>query len=196
MSNRRLNRVRIAAFVAGVAMIALLAGCTSAPSGTTAKAAYKLAMSSLSTMAPEGKLLIAQATEPINSRTTTAGWEFLVGDPKTNKVFAVIVSNGKAQAQEYGNAGLSASEWAKIPALSEWKIDSDKAIETAVKFYPAGSTAQFFPGFVTYIPQSASQTDTVKPMTWVFDFDPATRGTAPTNTVEVDLRSGVATYAK
>jgi hypothetical protein len=202
MSNQpRFTSPRVAACVAGLLLIALAAGCTSNSANTpstapTAKAAYQIAVSSLSTMAPQGKLLVAQTDGPISATTTTMTWEFLVGDPKSDKVYSVVVANGKAQAQEYApSTGLSKEEWAKIPDVSAWKIDSDQAIQAATKLYPNGKTARFLPGFVTYIPASA-KTATVKPMTWIFNFDPSTKGSAPTSTVEVDLQTGQAAYAK
>ena len=179
-----------------------LAGCssssptTSKPAGMTAKAAYSIAMTAVATTAPDGKLLVCQAADTITA-TSTPTWEYLIGSPKTNKVYAVLVQDGKGQASEYGSAGLSSAEWAAVPATDQWKIDSPEAHDKAVQVYPDGKDAEYFMGFVTYVPKSAAQ-NASKPMTWIVSFDPASlaKGHATTSTIDVDMRTGAATIPK
>jgi hypothetical protein len=194
---------RIALALGLVLAIGLLAGCGSSksaesttvkPSGQTAKEAFKVAMSTLSTAAPDGKLLVCQTVEPITA-TSTPIWEYLVGSPKTDVVYAVVVTSGKGEFQEYSQAGLTAEEWKLVPSMDAWKIDSPAAVSAAIGVYPQGKTAAYVPGFVTYVPKSA-ETSKIKQMKWIINFDPASKGSASTSTVEVDMSTGVAELAK
>lgn len=198
MTNSRTTRHALV----GLALVLLLAlgaiaGCTKSSTPTTsssAKSAFTLAMSALSTAAPDGKLLVTQAADTLTP-TSTPSWEFLVGSPKTNVIYAVTVKDGKAQFQEYGTAGLSAAEWDAVPSADAWKVDSPEARAKALTIYPNGKSANYYMGFVTYVPKSAGDT-TTKPMTWIVTFDPASQGSAPTTTVNVDVGTGAAAYAK
>ena len=175
---------------------ALLAGCSATPKAgaSTAKAAFAVAESTLSTTAPDGKLLVAESTEPITA-TSTPTWQFLIGSPKTDVIYAVVVQNGQGQFQEYGKAHLSAAEWAAVPAADAWKIDSDVAHEKAVALHTNGKSAAYTLAFVTYVPK-ASKASRVKAMTWMVTFDPAAQSSAPTSTVTVDMKTGAAAFAK
>jgi len=166
---------------------------TTAPTGTTAKDLLPKAMSELSTAAPDGKLLVCQSFQPITT-TSTPGWEYLVGSPKSGKVYAVLIMGGKTQFMEYGTAGLSPDQWTQIPSVDEWKIDSDVAHEKALTVYPQGKNAAYYPGFVTYVPKNQQNSNNV-PMTWYVRFDPSSRGNAATDTVLVDMRTGAARLA-
>jgi hypothetical protein len=200
------RHVRIGLALALVLAIGAIAGCTSSTktgssageasaTAGSAKAAYAVAISSLSTKAPDGKLLVCQAADTITP-TSTPIWEFLIGSPKTNAVWAVLVKDGKAEASEYGSADLDAAEWSAVPAASAWKVNSPEAYDSALKVYPNGKTADYFMGFVTYIPKSAQKDNTTKAMTWIVSFDPSSKGTAATSTVSVDMSTGTATLAK
>ena len=170
-------------------------GSGSSPADTaTAKKAFAVAVSTLSTAAPDGKLLVAQVGGAVTS-TSTPTWEFLIGSPKTDVIYAVSVSAGKGQFQEYGKAGLSAAEWAAVPAPEAWTIDSNTAHQKAVGVHPQGKAAAYVMSFVTYVPKSAKGAN-AKPMTWDVVFDPAAQGSAPTSTVEVNMTTGTAAYAK
>jgi hypothetical protein len=203
-----MNRTRIARYyllaiaLASVLAIGAVTGCTTAkPAATTtpadtstAKGALTVAMSTLSTAAPDGKLLVAQSAAAITA-TSTPAWNFLIGSPKTDKIYAVAVMNGKGRFQEYGPAGLSAAEWTSVPATSAWKIDSDTAHTNAVAVHTGGKNASYILGFVTYIPKSAAGTKT-QAMKWFVAFDPKSQGKAPTSTVDVDMVTGAASFAK
>jgi hypothetical protein len=201
------RHVRIGLALALVLAIGAIAGCSSSSStsgssstatstASSAKAAYNLAYAAVATTkAPDGKLLVCQAADTITP-TSTPIWEFLIGSPKTNTVWAVLVQNGKADASEYGSADLSAAEWSAVPTSQAWKVDSPQARDAALKVYPNGKDAAYFMGFVTYIPKSAQADNTSKPMTWIVSFDPASQGTAATSTVNVDMGTGVATLPK
>jgi hypothetical protein len=160
----------------------------------TAKQAFAVAISSLTSSMPDGKLLVAQVASPVTA-TSSPVWEFLIGSPKTGKIVAVMVPNGQVQAQPYGDANLKAAEWASVPTTATWKIDSDIAIAKALAVHPDGKSAGYFMGFVTYVPK-AKATPESKTMEWIVSFDPKAQGKAPTSTVEVNLSTGVAAFAK
>ena len=166
------------------------------PAALTAKDAYAIALTAVATSAPDGKLLVCQAADTITA-TSSPIWEYLIGSPKSNKVFAVLVQNGKAQASEYGSAGLSPAEWSAVPSSDQWKIDSPEAHDTALKVYPTGKDAAYFMGFVTYVPKSAAKNASPS-MTWILSFDPKSLANshATTSTVNVDMRTGTATIPK
>ncbi len=187
-------------------MVALgaLSGCSSGGSSGTgitvppaadAKQAYSIALSAVSTVAPDGKLLVCQTRKAITA-SATPSWDFLIGSPKTDDIYTVLVDNGKAQFSTYGKAGLTATQWAEVPRLEAWKIDSNAAHEKAVAVYPNGKDAAYFAGFVTYVPQSATTPKDMRAMRWILSFDPASKGSAPTSTVDVDLTTGAAALAQ
>lgn len=193
--------IRAVALACVLVAVIAIAGCSkpassssSTPTGNTAMAAEKVAAAALTTMAPGAKLLVGESAQPLTT-TSTPIWEFLYGNPKTDVLYAVLVNNGKARAQEYGRAGLNAQEWSAVPGLDQWKVDSDAAQAAALKVLPSGSKAPFVVGFVTYVPKRATQA-TTKPLTWVFAFDKSTQGSAPTSTVNVDMNTGAASFAK
>lgn len=201
MTGSRSSRiVRIVLAVALVAALgAVLAGCKSTsktPSGKlTAKQALPVAMSALSTSAPDGKMLIVQTADPINT-TSTPVWDFLIGSPKSDKIYAVVVKDGKATASEYGTAKLSADEWKAVPGSDVWKIDSDEAYTKAIKAYPDGKPdTLYLMGFVAYVPK-ASSASTVKAMTWNVSFDPSTMSKATTSSVNVNATTGEVSIPK
>jgi hypothetical protein len=207
---RSAQLLRVGLALAIVLALGTLAGCSpSKPAATTpttptatpaptvvltAKQAYAVAISSLSSSMPDGKLLVAQTAAPITP-TSTPVWEFLIGSPKTDKIYAVMVPNGQAQSQPYGNANLKAAEWASIPTTEAWKIDSDAAVTKALAVHPNGKSAGYFMGFVTYVPKAKATSDS-QTMQWIVSFDPKAQGKAPTSTVNVSLTTGVAAYAK
>lgn len=178
-----------------------LAGCskksdTTTTTGKTAKAGLDVARSALSTMAPEAKLLVvqtAQATTP----TDTPVWAYLFGDAKSDATYLVYVVDGKAMsASEYGTAGLTTEEWAKVPDVGEWKIDSDAALKKALEVSGAkGDPAAYYMGFETYVPEAVAASSTVSAFTWYVNFDPGTSG-ATTSTIGVSATTGDAKIEK
>jgi hypothetical protein len=121
-------------------------------------------------------------------------WDYIVGSPKTDLLYEVMIQDGKGQFQEYTKAQLTAAEWAAVPAESAWKLDSDAAYAKAIAVYPQGKTAAYYPSLLTYVPPSAPAGD-YNAMKWVFNFDPASKGTATTSTVVVDMATGQASLA-
>jgi hypothetical protein len=190
---RTFDRVRIAAGLAiTVALVLTLAGCggqkSTTPEAASAKAGLPIAISSLSTMAPDAKLLVVQTTG-VASTTSTPVWQYLFGSPKTDKTYMVVVKDGKAtETAEYGTAGLSAQEWAKVPGTDFWKIDNADAYKTALASAKASGEAGYTMGFLTYIP-AADVGSTTLPRVWYVSFDPAT-SKATTGTVGVDANTG------
>jgi hypothetical protein len=197
--------LRLGLALAIVLTLGAIAGCSpSKPAETakpktptvvlTAKQAYALAISTLASTMPDGKLLVAQTAAPVTA-TQTPVWEFLIGSPKTDNIYAVMVPNGQAQSQPYGTANLKAAEWASIPTSETWKIDSDVAVAKALAVHPNGKSAGYFMGFVTYVPKD-KVTPESKTMEWIISFDPKAQGTAPTSTVHVNMATGIAAFAK
>ena len=191
---RPLPRVKIVAIAAILlAMLLLVAGCGKQAASTTsnaatAKSALPVAVSALSTTAPDAKLLVVQTAEPVTT-TSTPVWSYLFGSPKSGKTYLVMVRDGKVmQTTEYGTAGLTAKDWAAIPSTDEWKVDSPAAYDTAKGAAKASDKAAFTIGFINYVPASAKDVST-KPGIWYVSFDPATSG-ATTGTVGVDVKTG------
>ena len=201
--NRNTRALLIALAVTSALAMGALAGCSSSstttattpvPAASSAMSAAKVAVSTLSTTAPDGRILVAQSASAITA-TSTPSWQFLIGSPKSDKLYAVMVANGKGQWQEYGTAGLTAAEWKLVPAFTDWKIDSTEAHAKAVAVHASAKTAPYVLGFVTYIPKTAGKTNT-QPMVWYVSFDPAAQGKAPTSTVDVNMVTGAAAFAK
>ena len=195
MIHARISRfAKIGSAVAlALALMLVVAGCSSgaapAPKGASAKEGLPVATSALSTMAPDAKLLVVQ-TSGAATPTSTPTWSYLFGSPKNDKTFIVEVKDGKVvSASEYGAAGLTATDWAAVPKVDVWKIDSTDAYKTAVKASGANSAASAYSmGFLTYLPSTETTSDT-KPFVWYVSFDPSTSGAA-TGTIKVDAKTG------
>ena len=202
MIHARTARHAHVVLAAGALLLALafLAGCSSTPASApvqaqTARAALPLAQSALTTTAPDAKLLLVQTAGAV-APTATPVWAYLFGSQKTNKTYVVYVDKGKATpASEYGAAGLSKAEWAKVPGTDEWKVDSDAAVQKALAASGAkGTPAAYDMGFVTYVPASAG-TSTIVPFVWNVSFQPGTSG-ATTSTILVDVKTGATSVRK
>jgi nitrous oxide reductase accessory protein NosL len=202
MATNRSTHITRMGFALIVALtVAVLAGCggskatqPSAPTGVTAKTALATAMSAVATQAPDGKVLVVQTVQPVTAAAPPT-WEFLIGSPKTSVIYAVRVQDGRAQAQKYATANLTPAEWAAVPSNDMWKIDSDAALAKALAVYPNGKTVAYLPGLVTYVPKSAGSSN-ARPMKWIIMFDPASKGSAATSTVDVNATTGEAALAK
>jgi hypothetical protein len=195
------RRYRLAAIVSVVAFslaVTALAGCaqTSAvpAAGPTALGSLAAARSGVSTTAPDAKLLLVQTAQAV-SPTGTPIWGFLFGSPTTDKVYMVFVAGGRSMgAQEYGKAGLSASEWTNVPSADAWKVDSDKAFAKALSISGAtGAPKSYLMGLITYKPRT--DTSTVEPFVWNVRMDPGTSG-ATKKTIEVNAMTGAAFISK
>jgi len=118
-------------------------------------------------------------------------WAYLFGSPKSEKLYVVRVADGKAMpAAEYGSAKqLGTFEWAKVPNLDQWKIDSNEAYDRAYKASGAKTPPpQYVMGFLTYVPKT-EQTSTATPFTWAVQFDPGASGATP-NVIDVNATTG------
>jgi hypothetical protein len=194
---RRVQRAFLLAVVATIAaalLLTALSGCgsksdtaTTKP-GPTALGSLAAARSALSTTAPDAKLLVVQTAQAVPA-TGTPVWAYIFGSPKTGKTYLVYTTGGQAMgSQEYGDSGLSADEWGKVPSSDEWKIDSDAAFKKAVAASGAkGDPAAYMMGFTTYKP--ATDTSTVEPFVWNVYFDPGESG-ATTATILVNAKTG------
>lgn len=201
------QRLRIGVTLLFVLAMLVLAGCSPKTAAVapktikwpsvdpkTAKGAAMWAVSSLSTTAPDAKLLLGQ-TVAATPTTESPVWQFLLGSPKTSMVYSVLVNGRIVQTQKFGKVKMKSDEWAKIPSLNAWKIDSDVARLNAVGLNPNTARAAYFSSFVTYVSSAASRTATSIPMKWVIQFDPAYQAKAPTSTIMVDMGTGAATFA-
>jgi hypothetical protein len=195
MRARKVRFAMVAVAIVALSLVLLIAGCGSkssnnAPTGPTALGSLAVASSSLSTMAPDAKLLVVQTAQAVTP-TGTPVWAYLFGSPSSDKTYVVYTSGGQSMgAQEYGTAGLSADEWKNVPNNDSWKIDSDAAYTKAFAAGGGkGEPAAYMMGLLTY--KSAEDTSTIKPFVWRVIFDPGTSGVT-TGTVEVDANSGAA----
>jgi hypothetical protein len=205
ISKRSSTILRVGLALAIMMLLGIVAGCSQpqstaptstppAPKNLTAKQAYALALSKATSDVPDAKLLLAQTGGPVTA-TSTITWQFLVGSPKTDKVWVITVDGSKVTTPAvYGKAGLSPAEWKLVPSADAWKVDSTEGHDKAIAVYTNGKNAAYFMGFVTYVPKAAKNLGA--PMKWVVSFDPASKGSAPTSTVNVDLTTGQAAYVK
>lgn len=192
-----MNRVAKAVAVAALALVVagVIAGCTSGtsssgnvPTSGTAKAGLAVAQSALATMAPDAKLLLIQ-TATSAAPTASPVWAYLFGSPKSDKTYVVYVAKGKAMgASEYGNAGLSKTEWAAVPASDAWTVDSNDALAKAIAESKMTAPSSYNMGMVTYIPSTEAST-TTKPLTWYVALKPPASG-GTSATVAVDAKTG------
>jgi len=203
MATQRQARFATIAFVAVLALaVTLLAGCgktagitsTPVPKAGTALGSLAIAKSSMTTTAPDAKLLVVQTAEAATP-TSTPVWGYLFGSPANDKIWVVYVANGVSMgAQEYGTAGLSKTEWAAVPGTDGWTVDSDTAYTKALAASGAkGAPAAYMMGLLTFKP--TSDTSTVQPFVWSVQFDPGASG-ATTSSINVDAKTGVATLAE
>lgn len=195
---RPMKVVLLTAFALGLAALTACGGgkpATPVAQGQTAKAALPVAQSAMTTIAPDAKLLLVQTAEAVTP-TATPVWAYLFGSPATDKAYVVYVDKGKATpASQYGNAGLTKAEWAVVPGIDAWKIDSDQAYTKALAASGAkGAPAAYGMAFVTYVPKSAGKT-TIKAFVWNVSFEPGTSGAA-TGTIGVDAKTGAVTATK
>ena len=161
-----------------------------APKGETAKEALPAAQSTLSTTAPDAKLLLVQTAQAVTP-TATPVWAYLFGSPKTGKLYVVRVADGTAMpASEYGSAkDLGTFEWDKVPGIDAWKVDSTEAYQKAYGASGATSNpAQWVMGLLTYVPKTESTT-TPTPFVWSVQFDPGASGATP-NVIQVNATTG------
>src|SRR5450759_3388179 len=183
MTTQRRARFATIAFVAVLALaVTLLAGCsktagtsTPTPKSGTALGGLAIAKSSMTTTAPDAKLLVVQTAEAATP-TSTPVWGYLFGSPANDKIWVVYVANGVSMgAQEYGTAGLSKTEWAAVPGTDGWTVDSDTAYTKALAASGAkGAPAAYMMGLLTFKP--TSDTSTVQPFVWSVQFDPGASG--------------------
>jgi hypothetical protein len=203
MTTQRRARFATIAFVAVLALaVTLVAGCgakTTATkpvptSGPTALGSLAIAKSSMTTTAPDAKLLVVQTAEAATP-TSTPVWGYLFGSPANDKIWVVYVANGVSMgAQEYGTAGLSKTEWAAVPTLDGWTVDSDIAYTKALAVSGAkGAPKAYMMGLLTFKP--TSDTSTVEPFVWSVQFDAGASG-ATTSSINVDAKTGAASIAK
>lgn len=155
---------------------------------TTARGSLETARSQLSTTAPDAKLLVVQTAQSV-TETATPVWAYLFGSPENDKTYVVYVANGEPMgASEYGTAGLSEEEWAQVPDIGDWKIDSDDAYQKALEAAGANvKPTQYVMGLQTFVPASTPATAGVDPFVWYVSMD---LGEGGSRTVQVNATSG------
>ena len=196
----RSKRLLIVGLVLALALTtALISGCGKKSSGTpksgpTAIGGLATAESTMSTTAPDAKLLVVQTAQPVEA-TATPVWAYVFGSPSTGKTYVSYLLNGQPMGtQEAGEAGLSESDWSKVPGTDEWTIDSDEAYSKALAVSGAtGKPKAYLMGLMTF--KSSTDTSTVQPFVWQVIFDPGESG-ATSSTITVDAKTGVAAISK
>ena len=200
MTGHRRSRFAGTATAVMLVLVAIvLSGClpasgSKAKSGGTAQGSLSVARSALATTAPDAKLLVVQTAQAVLP-TASPVWGYLFGSPSTDKTYMVYVSSGQSMgAQEYGTAGLSASEWPKVPGTDSWKVDSDAAYAKALALSGAkGQPAAYMMGMVTYKP--VASTSTIEPFVWSVQFEPGASG-ATTRAIDVNAMTGATSLSK
>lgn len=197
LTTARVTRVALVLALA-LSLSMALVGCNKSAdkttsSGNSAMDNVAVAKSSLSTTAPDAKLLLVQTANVINA-TSTPVWQYLFGSSKDGTIVAVTVEKGKVTStQPFGSAGMDAAEWKLVPDSTDWKIDSDDALAAALKVdTKATANTPWAMGFVTYIPKSAVASTTIEPFVWSVSLDP--QSAAP-STVNVNAKTGEAAKA-
>jgi hypothetical protein len=192
MATTRLARpsgVLVALAMAALTLAALTACAGPPASGGTAKSNLPLARSSIATTAPDARFLLVQ-TGNIVTATATPVWTYLFGSPRTGTIYAVMVRDGNASApMPYGTTDLSAKEWASVPGVDGWKVDSDVALDKALASASLqGKQVPYAMGMVSYVPKTS--TATVEPFVWSVVLDPEPKSGSKTRTVSVDAATG------
>ncbi|NTW29380.1 MAG: hypothetical protein HGA39_08480 [Coriobacteriia bacterium] len=179
-----------------LALAAAIVGCSKKATvdTSTALGSLSIAQSTLSTMAPDAKLLVVQTADVVTT-TSTPVWAYVFGSPSSGMTYLVFVENGQPYSYEYGEASLTATEWAAIPSTSEWKINSDTAYKNALAQFKSGNAnTPYVMGFVSYL--SADDTSTISPMVWKVIFNPDSIDESTVGEYDVDARTGAVSVSK
>lgn len=195
----RITRLVLAA-AALLTVAAVLAACgttaaekPAAASSSTARGGLEVASATLSTTAPDARLLLVQTVQPA---TETSGpvWGYLFGSQANDTTYLVYLQDGELiQVQEYGQVGLSPEQWAEVPGDDAWPIDSDQALDAVVKALGATSTpTAYVMGMQTYVPET-TQTAAAKALTWYVSFEDQMLSGDASGTIMVDAKTGKVT---
>jgi hypothetical protein len=157
----------------------------------TAQGHYNAAEKSMKAVQPDAVFIVAQ-TPGVISADPSPEWIYLFASKKTNKGYAVTIAKGKSDKPlEISNKALLANEWAKIPPVSDWKIDSDVALEKASAAYtqrfgakPPVKYGMAMPAFVS--DSAANKATGFKNMVWMVMFDPEGKA----RPIQVDAQTG------
>lgn len=162
--------------------------------GTGAKTAqgyYDIALAAMKKVQPDAVFLIVQTPGVVNSEPAD-GWSYIFGSKKTGRVYVVNVDNGAAsKPQDAGPAGLSAKQWAAVPAVEAWKVDSTTAYAKASAAYQerfsTASPLSYAMGMAAFAPNAP----TIKPFVWSVNFDPnGDPAAAKARQIDVDAKTG------
>jgi hypothetical protein len=157
----------------------------------TAQGHYSAAEKAMKAVQPDAVFIVAE-TPGVISTDPSPEWIYLFASKKTNKGYAVTIAKGKSDKPlELSSEALLADEWAKVPPVSDWKIDSDVTLEKASAAYtqrfgakPPAKYGMAMPAFVS--DSAANKSGGFKNMVWMVMFDP--EGTA--RPIQVDARTG------
>jgi hypothetical protein len=101
----------------------------------TAMGYYRIAYKAAKAAAPDAVFFVVQVPT-VATTTPSPSWDYLFGSKKTNRVYLVTVTKAKAaKPQDLGASSLAAAQWATIPSVTAWKIDSDVALAKASATY-------------------------------------------------------------
>jgi hypothetical protein len=159
----------------------------------TAQGYYDIAYKSAKASVPDAVFFVVQVPT-VATVTPSPTWGYLFGSKKSNKVYLVTVVGGKAdKIQDLGASALKATQWATIPSVDGWKIDSNVALAKAAATYQqrTGKTAsnKYAMGMATFVPTSDSG---IKAFVWTISFDPEGAGDAKSRRIDIDAKTGAA----
>ena len=157
----------------------------------TVQGHYNAAEKAMKAVKPDAVFIGAQ-TSGVISTVPSPVWVYLFADKKTNKGYAVTIAKGKSDKPlKLSSAALLANEWAKVPPVSDWKIDSDVALKKASAAYTqrfgAKAPTKYGMAMPVFVSDSAANKSRgFKNMVWMVMFDP--EGTA--RSIQVDAKTG------
>ena len=163
----------------------------------TAQGHYNAAEKAMKAVEPDVVCIVAQTPDVI-SAIPSPEWVYLFASKKTNKGYVVTISKGESDKPlEVSSEALQADDWAKVPPISDWKIDSDVALEKASAAYrqrfaaePPVKYGMSMPAFMS--DSAANKSGGFKSMVWTVMFDP--EGSA--RPIQVDAKTGEVLPAK
>jgi hypothetical protein len=197
----------------GSAGTAPLSGATSSPTSTTpvspatvtggfgsgvdtAQGHYDSAEKAMKATVPDAVFVTVQ-TPGVVASTPNPEWLYLFGSKKTNKGYVVTIAKGKSDKPlALATEPLKADEWARVPSTSDWKIDSDMALEKASAAYKqrlgTDAPAKYAMGMAVFVSDTAAnRASGVKPFVWTVIFDPEAGGAdAAAREILVDAKTG------
>ena len=100
--------------------------------GNTAQGRFEIADKAMKAQAPDAVLLAVQTDDSPVTAYPSPTWDYMFASKASGKSYIVTVADGAASVSKALVVDpLTAAEWSQIPALTDWKADSDAAYEKA-----------------------------------------------------------------